>query len=153
MPNSISEKAQMDRALQLKKLESHLLKLVIPFIGIGHCTRGMYIKIKGSLILISSNIPHSMSRILPRKQNLLPVCLKRKLEYKWSYIEEIIDRNKINAYFNFFKRFNPLFNKVELKDEIIDDFENECNLASKEFEEAVTRVHENIIDKHQSDNE
>ena len=64
-----------------------------------------------------------MSRILPRKQNLLPVCLKRKLEYKWSYIEEIIDRNKINAYFNFFKRFNPLFNKVELKDEIIDDIE------------------------------
>ena len=81
-----------------------------------------------------------MCRILPRKQNLLPVCLKRKLEYTGNYLEEIIDRNKVNAYFNFFKRFNPLFNKEELKDEKINDFENDCSLATEDFEEALSKV-------------
>ena len=52
-------------ALQLNKLESYLLKLVIPFIRIAHCPRGSYFKVKGDLILISSDIYHSLSKILP----------------------------------------------------------------------------------------
>ena len=88
-----TEEINIDQALQLNKLESHLLKIVIPFIRVAHCNRGSYIKVKGSVILISSDISHSMSRILPRKQNLLPVCLKRKMEYTGNYMEEMIDKN------------------------------------------------------------
>ena len=109
-----------DQALQLNKLESHLLKLVLPFIRVAHCTRGSYIKVKGSFILMSSDISHSVSRILPMKQNLIPVCLKRKLGYTGNYLEEVIDRKKVNAYFHFFKRYNPLFKDIELKESRID---------------------------------
>ena len=95
------KESDIDQSLQLNKLECHLLKLVIPFVRIGHCTRGVYIKVKGSLILTSSDIPHSLSKILPRKQNLLPVCLKRKLKYTGNYIEEMIDKKKVKAYYDF----------------------------------------------------
>ena len=93
----------IEKAFQLNKLESHLLKLIIPFVRVAHCSRGSYIKVKGSLILISADISHSMNKILPQRQNLLPVCLKRKLEYSGNYIEEIIDKTKVRAYFNFYK--------------------------------------------------
>ena len=43
-------------ALKLNKLESYLLKMVIPFIRIAHCPRGSYFKVKGDLILITSDI-------------------------------------------------------------------------------------------------
>ena len=70
-----------EQSLELNKLEAHLLKLTLPFIRIAHCPRGAYFKLKGSLIMISADIPHSLSRILPQDQNILPVCFKRKLEY------------------------------------------------------------------------
>ena len=69
-----------DQVFELNKLEAHLLKIVIPFIRIAHCPRGAYFKVRGNLILISADISHTMSRILPQNQNVLPVCFKRKLE-------------------------------------------------------------------------
>ena len=132
--------ADIDETLQLNKLEAHLLKLVIPFIRIAHCPRGRYIKVKGSVILISSNISHSMSKILPRNQNLLPVCLKRKLEYTGNYIEEVIDRMKVEIYFNFLKRFNPLYNESKFQDDQIDKYEDECDSISKRFKEALDKI-------------
>ena len=46
--------ANIKQVLKLNKLEAHLLKLVIPFVRIAHCTRGAYFKVRGNLILISS---------------------------------------------------------------------------------------------------
>ena len=74
---AMDDENNVNKALQLNKLESHLLKLVIPFIRIGHCPRGSYFKVKGNLIMISADITHSLSRILPNKQKLLPVSFKR----------------------------------------------------------------------------
>ena len=128
-----------EQSLQLNKLESHLLKLVIPFIRVGHCTRGSYIKVKGNLILISSDISHSMSRILPREQNLLPVCLKRKLEYTGNYLEEMIERNKVRTYFNFFKRYNPLSNDNGLDENEIEKYENNCSNLAEQFDEEIKK--------------
>jgi hypothetical protein len=136
----------MEQAISLNKLEAHLLKIVIPFIRIAHCTRGSYIKVKGSCIFISADISHSMSRILPKEQNLLPVCLKRKLDYSGNYIEEIIDKNKVKAYYNFFKRYNPLFSKEELDENTIDSYEKECSSATKEFDELIS-MNENKNEK------
>ena len=132
-----------EQSLQLNKLESHLLKLVIPFIRVGHCTRGSYIKVKGNLILISSDISHSMSRILTREQDLLPVCLKRKLEYTGNYLEEIIDRNKVSTYFSFFKRYNSLFKNTDLEENEIDEYEVKCSRMAKQFDEEITK-HETV---------
>ena len=89
---------------------------------------------------MSSDISHSMSKILPVAQNLLPVCLKRKLEYTGNYIEEVIDRNKVNAYFNFFKKYNPLFNSIDLEESKIDQYEYESTVAAEEFDEAINKM-------------
>ena len=129
-----------NKVLQLNKLESHILKLVLPFIRVAHCTRGSYIKVKGSLILISADLSHSMTKILPQDQNLLPVCLKRRLEYTGNYIEEIINRDKVKAYFNFFKRFNPLFSNIELREDAIDEYETNCDAVADTFEKASTEA-------------
>ena len=90
--------------MQLNKLESHLLKLCIPFIRVAHCPRGRYFKVKGDLILISSDIEQSLNKILPIQQSLIPVCFKRKLSYTGAYIEEYIETAKIKMYYSWFKR-------------------------------------------------
>ena len=85
--------------VQLNRLESFLLKLVIPFVRVAHCPRGPYLKVKGDLILISSNLEHSLSQILPLEQNFIPVSFKRKLAYSGSFIEEIVERKKNSAHY------------------------------------------------------
>ena len=90
--------------LQLNRLESHLLKRVIPFIRIAHCPKGPYLKVRGDLILISSDIHHSLSRVLPNEQSLIPVRFKRKLAYSGAYIEEYVEKNKVSVYFSWLKK-------------------------------------------------
>jgi hypothetical protein len=138
----MDDERNIDKALQLNKLESHLLKLVIPFIRIGHCPRGRYFKVRGNLILISADVKHSMSRILPKTQKLLPVSFKRKLCYTGSFIEEIIDRNKIQKYFNFFKMYKPLFKNIEFNQDLVNEFESECAKDAEKFENVLDDVNE-----------
>ena len=94
--------------LKLNRLESYLLKLVIPFLRIAHCPRGRYFKVKGDLILISSDVSHALSEILPLQQSLIPVCFKRKLSYSGSFIEEYIEKEKVQMYFDWLKKNNHL---------------------------------------------
>ena len=100
------------KAVKMNKLESFLLKLVIPFIRLAHCPRGPYLKVKGDLILISADVSHSLSQILPLEQSLIPVAFKRKLAYSGSYIEEIIEKDKVVKYFSWFKKYNHLYYRV-----------------------------------------
>ena len=129
-PETIYER----KALNLNKLESFLLKLVIPFIRIAHCPRGPYFKVKGDLILISSDIQSSMSKILPLEQSLIPVAFKRKLAYTGSYIEEFIEKEKVQIYFSWFKEHNHLFKDIELDSNKIEEFKTTSLEASSNFE-------------------
>ena len=133
----------------MNKLESYLLKLVIPFIRIAHCPRGSYFKVKGDLILISSDIYHSLSKILPLQQSLIPVCFKRKLSYDGSYIEEYIEKVKVKMYFDWLKTHNHLYKNVDFDTTLVENFLAESNQASTDFENN-TREDE---EAHQSDNE
>ena len=47
------------------------------------------------------------------------------MQYKGHFIQEHIDRDKIRAYFNFFKKYNHLYKDFEFIDEALDEFENE----------------------------
>ena len=75
-PNKFKEKLldacqpvkNKENFFELNKVEDFILKLVIPFIRIGHLTRGPYLKVKGSLVMISSDIVQSMNSILPLPQ-------------------------------------------------------------------------------------
>jgi len=58
-----------------------------------------------------------MDTLLPVEQDLIPVCLKRRPEYKGHYIEELVSISKILKYFEYFKMHNPLFKDVEFSEE------------------------------------
>ena len=63
---------------------------------------------------------YANKKILPRNQELIPVSLKRKFAYKGTFMEEIISKSKIQEYFNYFKRENPLFADEALNQDRID---------------------------------
>ena len=90
--------------------------------------------VKGNLILISSDIPDTLSKILPTDQQLLPVSLKRKIQYRGSFLEEWVDVNKVKLYFAWFKEHNPLFRDVELNEDLINQFQIDTMDAATEFE-------------------
>ena len=114
--------------------------------------------VKGNLILISSDIPDSLSKILPADQQLLPVSLKRKLQYRGSFLEEWVDVKKVQLYFAWFKENNPLFMDVELNEDLIDQFQRDTMDAATEFETLKNKGEEvlNSVDgyhEHESDTE
>ena len=109
--------------IKLNRLEHYLLKLVIPFVRIGHCTRGMYLKLRGELIMVSAELVNTIEKILPIKQNILPVTFKRKLEYQGHYLKEYVDKNKVMKYFEFLKKYNHLYEGIELHESNLDKFD------------------------------
>ena len=56
--------------------------------------------------MVSAYVAQSLNEILPQDQNLLPVAFKRKIEYKGYYLQEYVDRQKIQIYFKWFQRHN-----------------------------------------------
>ena len=112
----------------LNRLEHCLLKPVIPFMMIGHCPRGNYLKLKGSVVMISADVTSTLDRILPVKNALIPVSFKRKLEYKGYYSQEYIDRVKVGLYYQFFKTNNHLYENIDLGN--LQEFEEElCSVV------------------------
>ena len=76
-----------------------------------------------------------MEKILPQDQALFPVSFKRKLVYEGYFLEEIIDRDKTVEWFKYLKKNNPHFKDIELKIELIDEFEESTRIAADKFEE------------------
>ena len=103
--------------MTLNKLESHLLKLIIPFIRVVHIPRSSEFKILGPMICVEADVKQTMDKLLPVEQDLIPVCLKRRPEYKGHFIEEVVSMTKIVQYFEYFKAYNPLFKDVEFSEE------------------------------------
>ena len=121
---SICAPSKKENKIDLNKLEDFLLKRVIPFMRIAHCGNfGTYMKVMGNLIMISSDVVHSLNRILPVAQDLIPVSFKKRLQYQGYFLEEYIDKNKVLAYFKFLKKYNHLYEDVEFNDEALANFE------------------------------
>merc|ERR1712055_778212 len=109
--------------MSLSKLESHLLKLIIPFIRIAHIPGYGQYKVKGPMITVEADVTKTLNeKILPRQQQLIPVALKRKLSYKGTVMEEMVSKNKVQAYFDYFKTYNPLFVDESLDMQRIDNW-------------------------------
>merc|ERR1712112_735354 len=109
--NEISKKFMIDNLpeeflteeMSLSKLESHLLKLIIPFIRIAYIPGYGQYKVKGPMITVDADVTKTLNeKILPRQQELIPVALKRKLSYKGTVMEEMVSKNKVQAYFDYF---------------------------------------------------
>ena len=125
--------------MELNRLEHYLLKLVIPFLRIGHCTRGRYLRLQGQLIMVSADLVSTMEKIVPIKQNLIPVSFKRKLEYQGYYIQEYIDKEKVTEYFNFLRTYNHLYEDIELGDLSKFDEETQAEILSSPSEPSVVK--------------
>ena len=61
-------------------------------------------QVRGNVILISADIPSSMEKILPQEQSLFAVNFKRKLSYEGYFLSEVIDKNKVVAWYNWLKK-------------------------------------------------
>merc|ERR1711955_103016 len=127
--------------MSLSKLESHLLKLIIPFIRIAYIPGYGQFKVKGPMITVEADVTETLNeKVLPRQQELIPVALKRILSYKGTVMEEMVSKSKVQAYFNYFKKFNHLFGDQILDMERIDNWIEELR-STQEHEN-----HDNNID-------
>jgi hypothetical protein len=131
-----------DKSVQLNKLESHLLKLVVPFMRIGYCPRGTSLNVKGGVINVQSDVAQTMARVLPTEQQFLPVAFKRKLAFKGHYLAQTVDVEKIAKYFNFFKENNHLFENVELDLKLMHRY---IQQAAKEAEDFENQTESNVL--------
>merc|ERR1712041_16433 len=69
--------------MSLSKLESHLLKLIIPFIRIAHIPGYGQYKVKGPMITVEADVTKTLNeKILPRQQELIPEELKSTEEHE-----------------------------------------------------------------------
>ena len=68
------------------------------------------------------------------------------MAYTGSYIEEIIERAKVDITFDFYKQYNHLFSEFQFDDELIDQFEDESKEKAKEFERQTTAEFDSIRD-------
>jgi len=76
--------------------------------------------------MVSADVVDSMNQILPKEQNLLPISFKRKIDYTGHYMQEYVDRKKLEVYFRWFQRHNHLFKDMKLDENLIDKFESEA---------------------------
>ena len=66
----------------------------------------------------------------------------------------MIDKNKVRAYFDFYKVNNPLYKDLSLNEDLIDQFQSECTEYAEKFEESSNKINEEImeVDKDEGSN-
>ena len=133
--------------MKLNRCEAHLLKLVIPFLRVAHLPRSADFKVIGPMICVQAAVHDTVNDILPIDQELIPVSLKRKLEYKGSYISEVISRSKLESYFKFFKEKNHLFRDTNFGEEQLDNFVTDTLKTVEAQDEAKGRRKEDRTDE------
>jgi len=95
-------------------------------------------EVRGNLILISSDVADSMQKLLPLKQNIFPVSFKRKVSYDGYYIKEWVDKQKVELYFDWMNKNNPLYKDFtsggcnqELLEKFEDDLEADADVVQR----------------------
>merc|ERR1711873_196259 len=89
--------------------------------------------VKGPMITVEADVTKTLNeKILPRQQELIPLALKRKLSYKGTVMEEMVSKNKVQEYFDYFKKYNPLFEDEILDIERIDNWIEELKSTQEQ---------------------
>ena len=64
-----------------------------------------------------------MNKILPRNQHLIPVSFKRKLQYEGHFMREIVDRRKLEIWYEeWFKANDKHFKDEMFESDLVDEF-------------------------------
>ena len=130
----------------LNKTEAHILKLIVPFTRVTHIPRSAEFKVIGPLICVQSQVKEAIEKILPIDQELIPVCFKRKLDYKGSYTEQVVDKAKILRYFEYLKNNNHLYSDIELDVQKLDQMMDTVMQEVCAQDDRKTRTEEENID-------
>ena len=122
------ELAPIPEALQdLHHLEQRLIAQRIPFMKMISLPKGKQKAIHGPAV----NIPASLEPVtdllprLPTSAHLIPLKLKRKLEYKKAYLNNYIRPGKVMAALQFLKKNNELYKNVTINDDWTKTWQNE----------------------------
>ena len=137
---------------RLNTCEAYLLKKVIPFIRVAHLPRGPFFKVVGPMICVTADVEQTKDTIIPVEQHLIPVSLKRKLEYKGYYLQEVIDKNKILKYFQCLQERNHLYKDKQINlqkiDAIIDEALKDSGTVDEEKSDEFIQKEKNMNSKH-----
>ncbi len=97
----------------------------IPFIRLISLPRGKQKGIKGAAV----NVPADLGPVctllprLPTEAHIVPLNLKRKLEYKHAYLKDLIKPTKIMEALRYLKKNNPLYHDIEINDDWLDEWQ------------------------------
>ena len=71
-------------------------------------------------------LTEDLSTLLPRlpsEAHIVPLNLKRKLEYKHAYLKDLIKPTKIMEALKYLKKNNPLYHDIEINDDWLDEWQ------------------------------
>ena len=99
--------------------------------------------------MITADVTEVMNQILPREQHLIPVALKRKLQYEGHYMKEIVERIKLEILFEWLKENNIHYIDLVFNGDLIDEFYQDTRKTLDSFEKQMPNIThpEDEIDK------
>jgi hypothetical protein len=122
-----------DELKDLNSLENHLLSQRQFFMKVFDLPRGKQKGIKGSVVNVPSNI-HTVVNMLPRmpkESGLVPVKLKRKLEYAGHSIYQLVTPTKLENALKYLKTNNDFYSNIEINKNWENEmYEENPNLAN-----------------------
>ncbi len=106
----------------LNPLETRLICLRIPFMKMVALPTGKQRSIHGPAV----NVPTDLSSVcsllprLPSQCQILPMKLKRKLQYRGHYMYDFVRPDKVMAALEYLKTHNPLYKDIEVNNEWVE---------------------------------
>ena len=121
-----------DELISLNKLEKQLVSLRLPFMKIVRLPRAAEQGVIGKCVCVVSNINHTR-KILPAPIHdslIVPVKLKRKLEYEGHVTYQMVDIMKCEKALRVLKSINPLYGDIDIDLDNVIGEQTESNLQS-----------------------
>ncbi len=124
----------------LKPCELRLISRRIPFIRLISLPRGKQKGIKGAAVNVPADLGPVSSLLprLPSEAHIIPLNLKRKLEYKHSYLTDLIQPAKVMEALKYLKKNNPLYKDLKINKQWLNDWQQEDPKLTNALIEGVT---------------
>ena len=116
--NGLATEPQPEELAELNSLEQQLIAVRLPFMKLASLPSGKQKGIHGPVVMVPANVAKTVSA-LPRMlsdSQLVPVKLKRKLEYKGHVACRKINIRKVNDALAYLKQNNPLYKDITIID-------------------------------------
>ena len=116
--NGLATEPQPEELAALNSLEQQLIAVRLPSMKLANLPSGKQKGIHGPVVMVPANVAKTVSA-LPRMlsdSQLVPVKLKRKLEYRGHVAYRKINIRKVNDALAYLKQNNPLYKDIAIND-------------------------------------